>query len=84
ANSVAIGSFAGISQVANSIAINATGMSTPLNPTNAGFYVAPVRNASQSNSLFYNTTTKEITYGTAAPSGPLNLATGGTGILPIV
>ncbi|MFM1933137.1 MAG: hypothetical protein RL360_17 [Bacteroidota bacterium] len=64
ANSVAIGSFAGNVQVANSIAINATGMSTPLNPTNSGFYVDPIRNASAANSLFYDATTKEITYGT--------------------
>ena len=83
ANSVAIGSFAGNVQVANSIAINATGMSTPLNPTNAGFYVDPIRNVSTSTSLFYNSTTKEITYGTAASSGAINLASGVTGTLPI-
>ena len=58
-------------------------MNTPLNPTNAGFYVDPIRNVSTSTSLFYNSTTKEITYGTAAPTGPLNLATGVSGILPI-
>jgi hypothetical protein len=81
ANSVAIGAFAGNGQAANSISLNATG--SVLNPQTTGFFVAPVRNASESNSLFYNTTTKEITYGTAAPSGPLNLATGVTGILPI-
>ena len=81
ANSVAVGSFAGQGQAANSIALNATG--APLNPQSTGFYVAPVRNASESNSLFYNTTTKEITYGTAAPTGPLNLATGVTSTLPI-
>ena len=69
ANSVAIGSFAGNTQVANSIAINATGMGTPLNPTNSGFYVDPIRNVSTSNSLFYDVNTKEITYGTAPPSG---------------
>ena len=83
ANSVAIGSFAGNVQVANSIAINATGMSTPLNPTNAGFYVDPIRNVSTSTSLFYNATTKEITYGTAAASGAISLASGVTGTLPI-
>ena len=83
ANSVAIGSFAGNVQVANSIAINATGMSTPLNPTNAGFYVDPIRNVSTSTSLFYNSTTKEITYGTAASSGAINLASGVTGALPV-
>ncbi len=82
ANSVAIGTFAGQGQAANSIALNATG--APLNPQSTGFYVAPVRNASESNSLFYNTTTKEITYGAAASTVPINLATGVTSILPIV
>ena len=66
-NAVAIGTFAGNNgQIANSIAINATGMSTPLNPTNAGFYVNPIRNAASSNSLFYDPTTKEITYGSGS------------------
>ena len=77
-NAVALGTFAGNNgQAANSIAINATGMSTPLNPTNAGFYVNPVRNALAANSLFYDATTKEITYGTASASGvPYTGATG--------
>jgi hypothetical protein len=84
ANAVAIGTFAGQSgQAANSIAINASGTSTPLNPANAGFYVDPIRNASSSNSLFYDATTKEITYGTAPPTGAINLASGVTGTLPI-
>jgi hypothetical protein len=79
--SVAIGSFAGNVQAANSIALNATGSS--LNPQSTGFFVAPVRNVTQSNALFYNTATKEITYGTAASSGPINLATGVTGTLAV-
>ncbi len=67
AYSVAVGSYAGNVQAANSIALNATGAS--LNPSTTGFYVAPIRNASASNSLFYDSATKEITYGTAAASG---------------
>jgi hypothetical protein len=65
-NAVAIGSFAGNNaQVANSIALNATGAS--LNPTNAGFYVDPIRsNTATSNLLYYNTSTKEITTGTGS------------------
>jgi hypothetical protein len=65
-NAVAIGSFAGNNaQVANSIALNATGAS--LNPTNAGFYVNPVRSTTAtSNLLYYNTSTKEITTGTGS------------------
>jgi hypothetical protein len=65
ANSVALGAFAGNSQVANSIAINATGAN--LNPTNAGFYVNPVRATTPTSSLlYYNTSTKEITSGASS------------------
>ena len=65
ANSVAIGSYAGQSaQGNNSIIINATGAA--LNALTANtFTVAPVRNdvANIANIMFYNVTTKEITYG---------------------
>jgi hypothetical protein len=66
ANAVALGAFAGNNgQVANSIAINATGSS--LNPSNAGFYVSPIRSSSPTNYLlYYNTTTNEIV--SATPS----------------
>ncbi len=65
ANSVALGAFAGNSQVANSIAINASGAN--LNPTNAGFYVNPVRATTATSSLlYYNTSTKEITSGASS------------------
>jgi hypothetical protein len=68
ANAVAIGTFAGQSgQAANSIAISAAGTSSPLNPINSGFYVNPVRSTTAtSNLLYYNTSTKEITTGTAS------------------
>jgi hypothetical protein len=81
AYSVAVGSYAGNVQAANSIALNATG--TSLNPSTTGFYVAPIRNASSASSLYYNTATKEITYGAAGASGAIDLATGVTGTLPI-
>ena len=62
ANAVAIGTKAGnTSQAANSIAINASGVN--LNPSNSGFYVDPIRNVSGSNILFYDVTSKEVTYG---------------------
>jgi len=65
ANSVAIGSYAGQSaQGNNSIIINATGAG--LNALTANtFTVAPVRNdvANIAEIVFYNTTSKEITYG---------------------
>lgn len=66
--SVALGYAAGqTSQPDNSIIINATG--SALNGTESGLYVAPVRNdeTSTSYTLFYDTTTKEITYAAASP-----------------
>jgi photosystem II stability/assembly factor-like uncharacterized protein len=67
-NAIAIGNGAGeTNQIANSIILNASNVG--LNATtNAGFYVNPVRNASNANVVYYNTTTKELTYDTA-PSG---------------
>ena len=64
ANSVAIGAMAGYTnQANNSIAINASGAN--LSPVNSGFYVNPIRNdvANITTPVFYNTSTKEITYG---------------------
>jgi hypothetical protein len=69
ANSIAIGANAGVtSQAANSIIINATGAT--LNQTTANtFTVAPIRNdtSNVANVLYYNTSTKEISY--APPGG---------------
>ena len=67
---IAIGTFAGqSSQAANSIALNAAGSSSPLNPSNAGFYVNPIRNTTATSKvLYYNPSTKEVTSGTA-PTG---------------
>ena len=83
AYSVAVGSFAGNSQVANSIAINASGNN--LNPANAGFYVDPIRSAANTGVLLYNTNTKEVTTsadisGNATNvTGTVAVANGGTG-----
>lgn len=64
-NTVSIGTLAGQSaQGNNSIILNATGVA--INSTGANtFTVAPVRNdvANTGQVLFYNTTSKEITYG---------------------
>ena len=64
---IAIGTFAGQSnQAAHSIALNAAGTTSPLNPSNAGFYVDPIRSATATtNLLFYNPTSKEITTATS-------------------
>jgi hypothetical protein len=81
-NAVAIGYGAGFSaQAANSIIINATG--NVLNQATANtFTVAPVRNdvANIGNVMFYNATSKEITYGnTISVAGNI---TGGNLISP--
>jgi hypothetical protein len=68
ANSVAIGSYAGNPFLGqNAICIN--GLSGNLNAPNANsLYIAPIRNSNSSvtNSLYYNTSTFEITYAPAA------------------
>ena len=69
--SIAIGSAAGyINQPACSIMLNARGSCSPLNGTNSGFYVAPVRNCTGNvaNAVYYNTVTSEITFGPSAAS----------------
>lgn len=60
--SIAIGAQSGKNnQHPNSIIINATG--DVLDVTGAtGLYVSPIRNFVQNNYLYYNTTSKEITY----------------------
>ena len=72
-NSVAIGLMAGsANQHTNSIIINAVGCS-PLNASNPGFYVAPVRCATTAGGsptgVGYCVTTKEIVYGLAGGGG---------------
>jgi hypothetical protein len=67
--SVAIGMNAGTSGlVAHAIVLNATGSN--LSGNVAGFHVAPVRNdaTNVAQSMYYNTTTKEVTYNTAPTS----------------
>ncbi len=65
--SVAIGYAAGHQyQGNNTIIINATGVElNGIADQDSSFYVAPVRgDATTANVLYYNTTTKEVTYGT--------------------
>jgi hypothetical protein len=66
---IAIGTSAGVnSQHSNSIILNASGTTLDSGTTNA-FYVDPIRGpVTTSDMIYYNTDTKEITYG-AAPSG---------------
>ena len=68
ANSVAIGNLAGqTSQTAGSIVLNASGAAQ--NTGQAGFFVNPIRNATNANAVLYNATTKELTYDTASSGG---------------
>ena len=63
-NSIAIGTNAWMnatSAFVSTTVINATG--NVLNPlTSSALYIAPIRNAAASNTLYYNSTTAEITY----------------------
>jgi hypothetical protein len=84
-NSVAIGQSAGqTNQANNSIILNATGSALDQTTANT-FTVAPVRNDNSNIAevMFYNTTSKEITYGnTISVSGNIkggNLVTAGSG-----
>ena len=61
ANAIAIGTGAGqTSQTAGSICLNASGAS--LATSTAGCYINPIRNATQTNVIGYDTTTKEMSY----------------------
>ena len=77
-NCIAIGENAGnVSQPNNTIILNAQ-TNTDLNGAQTGaFYVAPIRNFDGPQGVYYDTTSKEITYGSlqAGPTGP----TGDTG-----
>jgi hypothetical protein len=63
--------------VANSIILNASG--TDLPSTNSGLYIDPVRNdtGNVTNAVYYNTSTKEVTYG-PAPGGTGDVQFSGT------
>ena len=62
-NSISIGYQAGLNTATTStIILNATGL--PLDSTTtSSFYVAPIRNSTGTNILYYNSITKEITSG---------------------
>jgi hypothetical protein len=67
ASSIAIGYSCGVNLVPNSIAINASGspLSNTLGP--GGLFITPIRDSAggETQALCYNTTTKEVTYGTS-------------------
>jgi hypothetical protein len=68
-NSIAIGAFAGYPTTANN-AVVINGGTTALNAPNSGLYIAPIRsdNSNVTNTVYYNTTTKELTYSVIAGS----------------
>jgi hypothetical protein len=83
-NSIAIGSSAGeTDQPASSIIINASGAT--LDGTESGLYIDPVRNdtGNTTNVVYYNNTTKEVTYGPAVTPAPsIGTMTSGANITP--
>jgi len=71
-NAIAIGVQAGyLNQISNSIILNATGndFGNTGYRTVSGFYVAPVRSNVGPASVYYDSGTKEITYGPTVSSG---------------
>ena len=84
---VAIGYNAGLNAATNGIVINATGYQ--LNGLNGGLVIAPIRADSSTNatsySIYYNTSTKELTYTaaytfTSTTSSGIGVVTSGTAI----
>jgi filamentous hemagglutinin len=70
--SIAIGRLARVTS-ASTIMFNATG--SVLNSSGAGFYVDPIGSGTAGNVLYYNTSTKKITYGAASETyGNANVA----------
>jgi hypothetical protein len=67
------------SVAANSIILNASG--STLTSANSGLFVDPITNSTSTQILYYNTTTKEITYGTntGGGGGGVTSITAGTG-----
>ena len=76
AYAVAIGSYAGVlNQPAFSIILNAGG--NDLDGTNSGLYIDPIReDVTRDTVAYYNTATKEVTYGPAAPITTATLVNG--------
>ena len=68
----AAGLLGATAQAANSIILNASGLTTSgISGQTGSFYVRPIRNSSGTNTLQYNPSTYEITYGGAGGVGPL-------------
>jgi hypothetical protein len=71
-NSIAIGAYADANGSNNStIILNASGQVLNSQQPNS-FYVDPIRGATTGNVLYYNTTSKEITYGAGGGSGTVS------------
>ena len=69
---MAIGYQAGITgQVANSVIINGT--STTLTAGTTGFFVSPLRQSSQLNTVYYDQILKQITYNTSSEKDKTNI-----------
>ena len=67
-NSIAIGAYAGsLYQSSNSIVLNASG--NTLNAPASGFYVAPIREIDGPQVLYYDPSTKEVSWGSVPQGG---------------
>jgi len=78
-SAVAIGFLAGYTnQAANTIILNATdSVVNGVEAQTSSFYVAPIRtDATPANVLYYNTTTKEVTYGAGGGGSVSSLVNG--------
>ena len=67
-----------ITQPANTIVLN-TAFGTSIGSATNAFYVTPIRGSTASNTLFYDTDTKEVTFGTSS-GGTLTSISAGTGL----
>ncbi len=86
-HTIAIGDGAGYtSQANNSIILNAQTLDNPLNASNSGFYVAPVRSnvsGSTYRGVYYDTSANELVWGDSVASGNVSSSTsiGGTAFI---
>jgi len=78
---IVIGPWTGATGTNNVIVLDVSGIVGATAST--GFYVNPVRNdtVNSTNSVYYNTGTKELTYKLSGPTGPYDNTAGATGYI---
>jgi hypothetical protein len=80
-NNIVIGPWSGTTGTSNVIVLETSG--TIGTDASNGFFVNPVRNDTvySTNSVYYNTGTKELTYKLSGPTGPYENTAGATGYI---